>query len=712
MLSHLQLVLLMHFVGVYSQTCYTECLTTTAGDATDVNIMVPDGSEDLGMQTYRDWVDRKTTEFNRVYPVISVTLHYVRDDKMVTEALQDLETGTNTHHGYVIPGMNVWGGTSVLADRLMDLSTFTVDNVNDVAWQTIGRFYRAHSSLYEGKVLTLPLAGDFVSLFYREDVFASLGRMPPRTLEEFFRTSQDLNGTDLNGDGVPDYGSCIPQAGDGSSEVFYAWTAQTLQYRGTSQGSLLDTDTLTPLLQNPVVQEAIKLWKQAAGPPTDVTIQELYLMFLSGRCAMTIATSSAFTVLQAPFFNGTIGTAIMPGSQKVWSRDSNATIMCNRSSCRHGTQYPDGLVVNHAPGGQSVLDGAVNGQIEFSKQLAAYTFLTWLMKDANLLDAVVAPPAWPNYFSGTFVRPRSLVPSTWMEHGWRDPAISMYCATSTMNMEHSNAVIGLRLPNSQEYFEAMRPILTSFLKDEDGFGDLDDDDAAIVASMRLTTAIQEVTDRWDRDALIATYQKSLNIFVEKPTQRTARTSEVFPSWAVHAVVGMLGGWLCLALTVSVCWLTSTLRQRQRLLAKQQEARKETVEAAASYSSSLGCPFVLVRATDFIDFGRLVKYEHLREEGKLRVLDTVEKLKKFRQKFLILFLSHQSFAWGVPDPSGMHHKTMCAAARTIAKVANVGLDSVFLWVDFSSVPQEWCEFKLLTHFGFVSNTPSTVSTCFF
>ena len=465
MLSHLQLVLLMHFVGVYSQTCYTECLNQPTSDATTVNIMVPHGSGVLGIHAYREWVDRKTTEFNRVYPAISVTPHYVSVDNMVAEALQDLETGTNMYHGYVIPAMNVYGGTSVLADRLMDLSTLTVDNVNDIAWQTIGRFYRAHSSLYEGKVLTLPLAGDFFSLFYREDVFASHGRTPPRTLEEYVRTSHDLNGTDLNGDGVPDYGSCILQVGDGSSELFYAWTAQTLQYRGTSQGSLLDTDTLTPMLQNPVVQEAIKLMKQAAGPPTDVTTEELYLMFLSGRCAMAIWTSLAFTLLQTPLFNGTFGTAIMPGSQKVWSRDSNATIMCNRSSCRHGTQYPDGLVVNHAPAGQSLLDGAVNGQIEVSKQLAAYTFLTWLMKDANLLEAVVAPPGWPNYFQGTFVRPRSLVPSTWMPYGWRDPAISMYCATFTMNMEHSNAAIWLRLPNSLEYYDAMRPILTSFLKE-------------------------------------------------------------------------------------------------------------------------------------------------------------------------------------------------------------------------------------------------------
>ena len=185
MLSHLQFVLLMHFVGVYSQTCYTECLTTTAGDTTDVNIMVLDGSTDIFSNAHRQWVDRKTTEFNRLFPAISVTLKYVKDDNLVTDSLQDLEMETNMYHGYVIHGMNLWCGTSVLADRLMDLSTFTVDNVNDIAWQSIGRFYRAHSSLYEGKVLTLPLAGDFVSLprrclcIAREDAAAHAGGVRP-----------------------------------------------------------------------------------------------------------------------------------------------------------------------------------------------------------------------------------------------------------------------------------------------------------------------------------------------------------------------------------------------------------------------------------------------------------------------------------------------------------------------------------------------------
>ena len=102
---------------------------------------------------------------------------------------------------------------------------------------------------------------------------------------------------------------------------------------------------------------------------------------------------------------------------------------------------PTAWWVNHAPGGQSVLDAAVHGLIEASKQLAAYSFLTWLMKDAKMLEALVAPSSWSNYFSGTFVRPRSPVPSTWISHGWRDPAKSMYCATTMTNVEHPNAAI-------------------------------------------------------------------------------------------------------------------------------------------------------------------------------------------------------------------------------------------------------------------------------
>ena len=201
MFSHLQLALLMHFVQVKSQTCYTECLSRSTGDTTAVNVVILDGSQNLFQQTERDRLTRKTIEFNGLFPAITVTPIDVPYKEMLNEAEEDLESGRNIFDAYIIPYMNLYGGTSRLADRLMDLSTFTVDNVNEVAWHTIERYFRAYYSLHEGQVLTLPLAGDFFILHHRADVFTKYGMAVPRTLGEYVRASQALNGTDMNGDG-------------------------------------------------------------------------------------------------------------------------------------------------------------------------------------------------------------------------------------------------------------------------------------------------------------------------------------------------------------------------------------------------------------------------------------------------------------------------------------------------------------------------------
>ena len=108
-----------------------------------------------------------------------------------------------------------------------------------------------------------------------------------------------------------------------------------------------------------------------------------------------------YTVCQSDALAATTGIAQRPGSDKVWWRDGGATVQCNTSFCRHATKYQDGLVVNHVPSGQSIVDGTINGQVGRLEQLAAFTFLTWLMNDANMLEAVVTPPSWPNLFPGS-----------------------------------------------------------------------------------------------------------------------------------------------------------------------------------------------------------------------------------------------------------------------------------------------------------------------
>ena len=357
---------MQQFVQVLSQTCYTDCLQRPTENVTALNVMMFDERGAAFAFHGREWYERKAAEFKSLYPSISVTLKHVSLDDMVNEAQTDLEQGTNFYHAYLIPHLNIHGGLSLLSERLMDMSSFMVANVNNISWLSIGRFFRSQSSLYEGKVLSLPLAGDFSFLHYLQDIFKKYELEVPRTLEEYVLVSQALNGTDFDGDGEMDYGSCFPHAGDYSGEYFVGWISQTLQYRGTSQGTILDTDTLAPLLENPAAQEAIRLWKKVAGPPemTEGTrYAEIIELFLSGRCAMTSGGSMMYTAYQSEALASTTDIALISGSDKVWWRDGGATVQCNTSFCRHATKYQDGLVVNHSPGGQSILDGAINGQV-------------------------------------------------------------------------------------------------------------------------------------------------------------------------------------------------------------------------------------------------------------------------------------------------------------------------------------------------------------
>ena len=308
------------------------------------------------------------------------------------------------------------------------------------------------------------------------------------------------------------------------------------------------------------------------------------------------------------------------------------------------------------------------------------------MNDDNMLEAVVNPTSWS--IAATFVRPTSFVPSVGAPYGWRDPGLSRCTAPRMRRTWNTRTLTSACVcPNALEYSAAISDTLRFYGRGEGEYQDLDEDAAALLASRRLTAALEVVTDRRDRNELIVTYQKSLNIFVAESTQKALRRTEVLPTWAIHAIVCLLSGSLFQALFIFVFWLTSTLRQRHKLHRKQQAAWQEIVEAAERYSTSLGCPMALVSAIDFFDLGCLVMHETLREEGQLRVLDTIEKVDKCKKRCLIIFLSHQWFTSGVVDPTGVHYKTMCPAIREIIVVANCRLDKVFLWVDFCSIPQE-------------------------
>ena len=282
-----------------------------------MNVAVRDARNTWAAPSY-EWFASKVAEFNALYPSITVNLAPISLESLDEEILQDVVNGSNVFHAYL---MHMDKRVATMSEYLLDMAKYTVNNVNDIAWQRIGRFSRSHAALYYRKVLVLPLAGDFMALMYRVDYFEAHGKTVPRTSEEYAQVAQYFDGKDMDGDGVPDYGSCFQRTGFGAEFIFLTFVAAYTQYLGTSQGVLFHTETLEPLFDNPAVHEALKIWKEVGGPTIE-TPDGAVALWSQGRCAMTLTLpQTAYSSYQSPYSDAVTGFALMPGSRRVWWRE-------------------------------------------------------------------------------------------------------------------------------------------------------------------------------------------------------------------------------------------------------------------------------------------------------------------------------------------------------------------------------------------------------
>ena len=183
--------------------CPQYCYESSESSAVSINIMAVDQSFG-GMY---DWIVAKADDFMSLHPSVSIAIVPVSWGDLADEALNDVSDGVNFYSAYV---MMVVQKIGQLAQYLLDLTDLIVDNNGDINWNEIGSFYRSYQALYQRKIYVLPLDGDFQTLCYRMDYFEAHNMSVPRTLEEYVAASVYFNGTDLNGDGTPDYGSCFP----------------------------------------------------------------------------------------------------------------------------------------------------------------------------------------------------------------------------------------------------------------------------------------------------------------------------------------------------------------------------------------------------------------------------------------------------------------------------------------------------------------------
>jgi multiple sugar transport system substrate-binding protein len=412
----------------------------------------------------------------------------------------DQSTGTNSYDAFILAPQ--WHADLVVPGYLENLSDRVAAD-KDIQWDDIAPFFRNFIATYNGGIYTIPLDGDFNMIYYRTDVFKDAGLTPPATWEDYLKDAEALNAKDLNGDGTPDYGSCIPKKRAGQG---YWWVLNVasgyLQSQGTAQGMFFNTDDMTPLVKNDGFIRALQIYNDTTkfGPPDELNLDlnGTRNLFLTGRCAMTIDWGDIGSLSIDPTqstVQDKVGTIINPGAKQVVDRATGKLVDCDAKTCPYAV---DG--VNHAPlaafGGWG---GAVSAAAKPEVKDAAYAFLSYLTQPAQSnVDVTLGKTGYNPYRASQF---QSL--DAWIKAGFSETAAKNYLGAIQDSLNSPNMVLDLSIPQVSRYQQVvLDTVVSQFLAGEF---------TAEQAADEIYKQSEEITDEVGRDSQKAAYLASLGV---------------------------------------------------------------------------------------------------------------------------------------------------------------------------------------------------------
>ncbi len=342
---------------------------------------------------------------------------------LYTKLLTDWATGTNSIDAAVFAPQ--WMVDYIAGGYLEDV-TDRAKNDPDIQWDDIAGFFRDFSQQYNGKVYMLTLDGDFHMLYYRTDVFKDAGLEPPATWDDYVADAKALNGKDMNGDGTPDYGSCISKKRNAQAYWFITSIAGSMiQSKGTSQGVFFDTKDMTPLVNNEAFSKALDIYKETTqyGPPDELNLDvgDTRSLFTSGRCALSLDWGDIGTLAIDPTQSKVVdkvGATALPGSRQVLDRDTGKLVDCTADLCPYAE---DG--VNRAPfaafGGWG---GGINAAADPKVKDAAYAFFSYMSQPAQSnIDVTIGKTGFNPYRTSQFENM-----DVWLKAGMSEQAAKDY----------------------------------------------------------------------------------------------------------------------------------------------------------------------------------------------------------------------------------------------------------------------------------------------
>jgi multiple sugar transport system substrate-binding protein len=408
--------------------------------------------------------------------------------------LTDAATGTNAFDAWVFAPQ--WMVDFIVPGYVEDL-TDRIANDPALEWEDVAPFFRDFSATYGGRVYTIPLDGDFHMGYYRSDLIDS----PPKTWDEYLAIAAEFHGQDLNGDGDPDYGSCISKKRGAQAYWFVTdIAASMIQSQGTSQGTFFDPETMEPLIDNEAFRKAMEIYNDSTqyGPPDELNLDvgDTRSLFTSGRCALSIDWGDIGTLAIDPetsVVQDKTGAMLTPGSTQVLDWETGTLVDCDETTCPYAI---DG--VNYAPfaayGGWS---GGINAGADDLVKDAAYDFFSYMAQPAQAnADVTIGITGFNPYRTSQFLNRQA-----WVEAGMSPAAATNYLGAIEGSLASPNMVLDLRIPQNQRYQQVvLDQAISQYMA-----GEIDLEEAI----QQIVVGWEEITEELGRDEQLEAYRATI-----------------------------------------------------------------------------------------------------------------------------------------------------------------------------------------------------------
>jgi multiple sugar transport system substrate-binding protein len=410
-------------------------------DGVTVNIMTFTGPQ------IAEPLQRRAPDFKKLTGA-TINVITVPFSDLYTKLLTDWATGTNSIQAAVFAPQ--WMVDYVEPGYLEDL-TARIEADTALKADDIGQFFRDFSMRYVGKTYTITLDGDFQMVYYRSDLLEQAGFSPPETWDDYIKIAKHFHGKDLNGDGKPDYGSCISKKRN--AQAFWAILSIAggfIQAQGTGEGMFFDTETMKPLVNNEAFKKALEIYKVTTkyAPPDEINLDvgDTRSLFTAGRAALTLDWGDVGTLAIDPKTSKVqdkVGAVILPGTKEVLDRATGKLAPCDAKLCPHAVNG-----INHAPfaafGGWS---GGINAAASKEVKDAAYDFFSYMSQPAQSnVDVTIGITGFNPYRISQF---ENL--DNWVKAGMSAKAAKNYLDAIKASLNSPNMVLDLRIPQNQRY---------------------------------------------------------------------------------------------------------------------------------------------------------------------------------------------------------------------------------------------------------------------